>query len=126
MSVKFYFCKICGKIITVVEEPGTPTVCCGEIMKELTPNTVDAATEKHVPVVAIEGNRVKVTVGETLHPMLEEHYIQWIVLETTKGIQKKKLKPNDKPEAEFMLLDDEKVVAAYEYCNLHKLWSKEL
>lgn len=122
MELKFFFCKLCGKIVTIIKDSGTPTVCCGEAMTELLPGTTDAATEKHVPVIAANGNTVTVTVGSTLHPMLEEHYIEWIVLQTNLGIQKKCLKPGQEPKAEFALLPGEKVEAAYEYCNLHKLW----
>jgi superoxide reductase len=95
-------------------------------MKELTPNTTDAAVEKHVPVVRVEGNTVTVTVGEAEHPMLEAHYIPFIILETNQGYQKKELKPGEKPEAVFALAPEEKPLAAYEYCNLHGLWKKEI
>ena len=78
--------------------------------------------EKHVPVVKKEGNIVTVTVGSVEHPMLDEHYIMFIVLETKKGYQKADLKPQDKPVASFVLAEDDEVVAAYEYCNLHGLW----
>ena len=122
MGVKFFYCKHCGKIIVVVKESVAPTVCCGEDMIELVPGTTDAAVEKHVPVVNVEGNKVTVSVGSVAHPMLPEHFIEWVVLVTDKGIQKKTFKPGDEPKAEFALLDGEKVIGAYEYCNLHKLW----
>ena len=122
MEVKFFYCKHCGKIIVVVKDSLAPTICCGEEMLELVPGTTDAAVEKHVPVVNVEGNKVTVCVGSVAHPMLPEHFIEWIVLVTDKGIQKKKLTPGSEPKAEFALLDGEKVVSAYEYCNLHKLW----
>ena len=91
--------------------------------EELLPNTTDAAGEKHVPVIEAEGDTVKVTVGSVEHPMLPAHFIQWIVLETESGYQKKVLKPEMKPVAEFKVT--EKVIAAYEYCNLHGLWKAE-
>ena len=122
MEVKFYYCKHCGKIIVVVKDSVAPTICCGEEMLELVPGTTDAAVEKHVPVVNVEGNKVTVCVGSVAHPMLPEHFIEWIVLVTDKGSQKKKLTPGSEPKAEFALLDGEKVVSAYEFCNLHKLW----
>ncbi|MBP5753997.1 MAG: desulfoferrodoxin [Treponema sp.] len=106
----------------MVEETGVPTICCGEPMAEIVANTTDAAVEKHVPVIAQKGNVVEITVGSVEHPMLPEHYIEWILLQTDKGIQKKSLEPGQAPKADFALLPDEKVVAAYEYCNLHKLW----
>ena len=88
--------------------------------KELIPNTTDAAGEKHVPVVTISGDEVKVAVGSVEHPSLEAHYIKFIALQTTGGMQMKWLKPGMKPEAVFRTT--EQVVAAYEYCNLHGLW----
>ena len=121
--MKFLRCEICGKIIAMVNDCSTcPTKCCGEPMKELVPNTSDGAHEKHVPVVKVEGNKVIVEVGSVAHPMMEAHYIQWIALQTDKGNQRKQLKPGDAPRAEFALLDGEKVIAAYEYCNLHGLY----
>ena len=94
-------------------------------MIELQPNTTDASGEKHVPVISGCGTHVEVTVGSVEHPMLEAHYIVWILLETTRGWQKKDLKPQEKPAAVFELTEDEKVVAVYEYCNLHGLWKAE-
>ena len=94
-------------------------------MKELVPGEVDAAVEKHVPVVTVEGNVVKVEVGEVEHPMLEEHYIGFVAIETKNGaVQKKYLNPGEKPVAEFVLAEGDELVAAYEYCNLHGLWKK--
>ena len=99
--------------------------CCGDVMAQLQPGTSDGAHEKHVPVVEQNGNQVKVTVGSVEHPMLEAHYIQWIVLETEDGYQIKYLQPEAKPVAEFVLTEGSKVVAVYEYCNLHGLWKAE-
>lgn len=90
--------------------------------EELVANTVDAAQEKHVPVITISGDTVKVAVGSVEHPFLDAHYITFILLETTTGIHTKWLKPGMKPEAEFKLVEGDKAVAAYEYCNLHGLW----
>lgn len=120
--IKFLKCSHCGNVVTYLVDKGVPLVCCGEKMTELVPNTTDAAGEKHVPVVKKEGNIVTVTVGSVEHPMLDEHYIMFIVLETKKGYQKADLKPQDKPVASFVLAEDDEVVAAYEYCNLHGLW----
>ena len=120
--MKFYICDHCKKIITVVNESGVPVMCCGQKMTELVPGTVDAAVEKHVPVCEANDDMVTVTVGEVEHPMLEEHSIQWIALETANGCQIKYLKPGEKPVANFAILDDDEVVAVYEYCNLHGLW----
>ena len=122
MGLKFYKCNICGKIIIMLNEVNTPTICCGEMMSEIIPGTTDAAVEKHVPVINKNGNIVNVTVGEVEHPMSSEHYIQWILLQTNNGIQRKNLSPTDKPSADFALLDGDEVIAAYAYCNLHGLW----
>jgi superoxide reductase len=123
----FYKCDLCGNFITFLTEKTASTpVCCGEPMHEVTPNTTDAATEKHVPVVSVDGSTVSVRVGSVEHPMTEEHYIQLIILETKTGYQKKDLKPGEKPEAVFALADGEEPVAAYEYCNLHGLWKADI
>ena len=120
--MKFYKCSHCGNIIAYVDNKGPKVICCGEEMNELVPKTADSAVEKHVPVVEVEGNLVKVTVGSTLHPMAEEHFIQWIALETEQGNQRKTLKPGQEPTVTFALTPGDKVIAAYEYCNLHGLW----
>ena len=120
--MKYYVCEHCGNIIEFVKESGVPVMCCGQGMKELVPGTTDGALEKHVPVVTIEGNRVLVKVGSVEHPMMEAHYIEWIVIETKKGSQKVKLTYTDAPKAEFLLTEDDEFIAAYEYCNLHGLW----
>ena len=124
--MKFYRCEHCGNIIMKVNDSGVPVVCCGQPMTELVPGATDGAYEKHVPAVTVEGNVVKVQVGEVEHPMMEEHYIQFIVLETATGSQIKYLKPGEKPAAEFVLAAGDKAVAVYEYCNLHGLWVKEV
>lgn len=121
--MKFLRCEVCGKIVAMVNDCSScPTKCCGEAMKEIVPNTSDGAHEKHVPVIKVEGNKVIVEVGSVAHPMIEAHYIEWIALETDKGNQRKKLKPGDAPRAEFALLEGEKVISAYAYCNLHSLF----
>lgn len=122
MEMKFYICEICGNIIAMVKKSGAPVSCCGQKMKELEPGTTDAAVEKHVPVFEVKDNKVLVTVGSVEHPMLAEHYIEWIAVQTTAGNQRKALKPGDKPQACFALCDGEEVEAVYAYCNLHSLW----
>ncbi len=126
MTPKFYKCAQCGQIVAAVDKKECPVKCCGQPMEEITANTVDAAKEKHVPVVTVEGNIVKVAVGSVEHPMTEAHLIEWICLETTQGMQRKVLKAEDKPVAQFALTDDDKAVAAYAYCNLHGLWKTEI
>ena len=119
--MKFYICKECGNIFTALYEKEEV-----KGFEELIPGTTDAASEKHVPAVEIIGNKVIVKVGEVEHPMLENHYITCIILETEQGIQQKYLKPGEKPQAEFALTEGDKPVAAYEYCNLHGLWKAEI
>ena len=123
--MKFYICSHCGNIITYVRDNGVPIVCCGEKMKELVPGSVEAAHEKHIPVIRVNGGEVTVHVGSVAHPMLAEHWIEWIALETTAGVQCKALAPGMAPECKFMLADGDAPVAAYAYCNLHGLWSAE-
>lgn len=125
MKMKFYRCEHCGNIIAMVENSGVPVECCGDQMKELTANTTDGELEKHVPVYEMVDNTVHVKVGETEHPMADDHYIQWIAIETTSGNQRKCLKPGDGPEACFGLCEGDEIVAVYEYCNLHGLWVSE-
>lgn len=120
--MKFYICNHCGNIIAYVKDKGVPVVCCGEKMHELIPNTSDGAQEKHLPVLTVEGSRVTVAVGSVAHPMLPEHFIEWIALETKQGNQRKELKPGDAPKAEFLIAEGDEVIAAYAYCNLHGLW----
>lgn len=123
-SAKFFRCSVCGNIVDLVHSGGGQLVCCGKPMIELKANTSDGATEKHVPVVEVRGNELDVKVGSVPHPMTEEHYIQWIAVETKDGIKRKYLKPGEKPEQVFC--NEEGVVAVYEYCNLHGLWKAEL
>ena len=122
MDVKFYICEHCGNIVAKVKDSGVPVVCCGENMKEIVPNTVDAAQEKHVPVYTVNGNVVDVVVGSVEHPMEEEHYIEWVLLQTKQGNQRKELKPGQAPKVSFALSEGDEVVAVYAYCNLHGLW----
>lgn len=123
-EMQFYKCLKCGNFVVFLTPKTACTPrCCGEEMAEVKPNTQDAALEKHVPAVTVEGNKVSVQVGSVAHPMLPEHYIQFVILETNKGFQKKDLAPGEEPKAEFLLSDGKKPVAVYEYCNLHGLWS---
>ncbi len=125
--LQFYRCNGCGNfVIFLTPKTGCTPKCCGDTMTELVANTTDAAQEKHVPAVTVDGKTVTVQVGSVEHPMLEEHYIQFIVLETKQGFQKKELKPGDKPCAQFALTEDDAPVAVYEYCNLHGLWKTEI
>ena len=103
MEQKFYICKHCGNIIAKVKDCGVPVMCCGEKMTEIIPNTTDAAVEKHVPVWTVENGIVHVKVSSVEHPMLPEHYIEWVSIHTKQGNQRKELHPGEKPEVCFAL-----------------------
>lgn len=120
----FYRCSICGNIAIKLVDSGVPMVCCGKPMTELTANTTEAATEKHIPVVETSKGMVNVKIGEVPHPMTPEHFIQFVVLKTNKRVQVQELYPNDAPETKFSVASDEKVEKVYAYCNLHSLWAK--
>ena len=120
--MKFYRCPHCGKIIAVVKNGARDTICCGVPMVELEPNSTDGAVEKHVPVIEQEGNVVTVKVGSVDHPMLDAHYIEWVMLQTKNGNQRVRLNPGEAPVAKFALLEGDEVVNAFEYCNLHGLF----
>lgn len=124
MSVKFYKCPHCGNVIQKVVDSKVPVVCCGEKMQEIEANTVEASVEKHLPVVTrIDDCHIKVEVGSVAHPMLPEHHIAFIYVETEKGGIRIDL--TDKPEAVVCVCTD-KPIAVYEYCNLHGLWKTAL
>ena len=123
-ELRVFKCKKCGKMVIQLNKAGCPTMCCGEAMTELTANTTDAATEKHVPAVERDGDLLKVTVGSVEHPMLEEHFIQFIAVTEDNGFRLTYLKPGEKPYAEFKGVGPDAEV--YEYCNLHGLWKTTL
>lgn len=124
-DVKFLICEHCKNMVGMINDAGVPIICCGEPMKELIPDSVDAAQEKHVPEVTIKGDEVHVQIGSVIHPMVDEHYIQWVYLATEKGGQRKAFAPGDEPKAVFKVVDD-KPLAVYEYCNIHGLWKKDI
>jgi superoxide reductase len=124
MATKFYKCRHCGNVIEKVVDSKVPVVCCGEKMEELIPNTVDASGEKHLPVVHwLDDHTLEVKVGSVAHPMLPEHHIAFVYVETDCGGIRIDLK--DKPEA-VISVGSAKPIAVYEYCNLHGLWKVEL
>lgn len=125
MENRFFICEHCGNIVGLIHDGGVPLMCCGQKMTQIIPGTVDAAKEKHIPVVSVEGDIVKVNVGSVSHPMTEEHSITWVYLETDRGGQRKLLPVGGAPEVAFAL-KDEKPVAVYAYCNLHGLWKTEI
>ena len=121
--MKIYKCNLCGNTLIVLNDAGITPVCCGQEMEIINCNNDDSAsTEKHVPIYEQDGNKVIVYVGKTLHPSLENHYIDWIEVETDRSSYRRKLKWSDFPTATFHLNDDEKVVNIYAYCNIHGLW----
>ena len=122
MDMVFYRCPVCGQIVAIVKGTGVPIICCGKPMQKIEAGTTDASVEKHVPVYEVNGNIVTVTVGSVEHPMLPEHYIEWIALKTKAGNQRKALKPGDAPKACFAICEGDEVEAVYAYCNLHSLW----
>lgn len=124
-NTKFYICEHCGNIVEMVHDAGAKPICCGQKMNELVPNTVEASGEKHIPAVTVREGIVEVNVGSVDHPMVEEHFIEWVELITDKGIQRKYLNAGEAPNAVFPL-GDGKAVAVYAYCNLHGLWKTEL
>ena len=121
---RFCLCNHCGNLISFLNYSGVDVVCCGEEMMVLTPNTVDAAVEKHVPAAVREGNKLIVTVRSVPHPMTEEHHIAWIVVAEDNRTQRVALLPTQAPTAEFIVGDGPVVV--YAYCNLHGLWEAQL
>ena len=125
MEQKFLRCEHCGNIVGMIHSSGVNPVCCGQKMTGLEAGTVEASREKHIPVVTLEDNIVKIEVGAVEHPMVEEHSILWVYLETDKGGQRKCLEVGKAPVVSFAL-SDEKPIAAYAYCNLHGLWMSEL
>ena len=121
--MKLLKCKNCDKLFVLLRE-GNKEVDCN--LEEIRANSKDAAVEKHVPSVTVKADRVEVVVGEVVHPMLEEHFITDIILETNLSTHIRHLKPGQEPKAVFLLVEGETPVAVYEYCNLHGLWVKEL
>jgi superoxide reductase len=116
-----YKCPLCGNIVEVLHAGAGELVCCGQAMDQMTENTVDAAQEKHVPVITKESNGYRVVVGSVPHPMEDKHWIEWIELVADGKVYRQSLNPGDTPEAFFCVEADE--ITAREYCNLHGHWS---
>ena len=119
-KLEVYKCEACGNIVEVIHGGAGELVCCGEPMKLMVENTVDAAKEKHVPVIEKVAGGVKVKVGSVAHPMEEKHYIEWIEIIADGKAYRQFLKPAQKPEAVFMI--EAASITAREYCNLHGHW----
>lgn len=120
--MKFLKCSVCGNIIITKENENN--ICCEKEMAQIKPNTTEAATEKHIPVVNIENNIATIKVGEIAHPMTEEHYIEWIYVITNLREIKYDLKPNEEAKVSLILEENESIKEIYAYCNLHSLWLK--
>jgi len=121
--ISFYRCEVCGNIIGLIKNGGGQLVCCGKNMTKLEANTTDAAQEKHVPAIQKKDGKIYVQIGSIEHPMVEEHYIEWIAMVTSKGTERISLEPGEKPEAIF---EDKGDAVVYAYCNLHGLWKTEI
>ncbi|MBQ5368545.1 MAG: hypothetical protein IIU43_13830 [Thermoguttaceae bacterium] len=121
MELKLYK-SASGELAVALLNAGSQTAFGAEPMTEVIPGTTDAAVEKHVPVAAVDGNKVAVTVGSVEHPMTPAHYIEWIAIKTKRGVAIRTLEPETPPKAEFTLEEGDKLVDVYAYCNLHSLW----
>jgi len=119
-KLQIYKCEVCGNIVEVIHSGKGELVCCNQPMKLFKENTVDAAKEKHVPVIEKIDGGFKVKVGDVAHPMEEKHYIEWIQAVAGEKAYRKFLKPGETPEAEFKI--DAESISAREFCNLHGLW----
>ena len=119
-QLEVYVCEKCGNIVEVLHGGAGKLVCCGQPMTLLEEQTADATTEKHVPVIEIDGNTIKVTVGSIPHPMLDEHYIEWIEVIADGKAYCQFLKPGNAPEATFCIKAEN--ITAREHCNMHGLW----
>lgn len=119
----FYRCEICGNLVVMINDSGINPTCCGGYMTELTENTEDGVHEKHLPVMNRIKDKVSINVGIKDHPMTDEHYIEWIIVNTDHGTYLRKLSPGNNPHAEFSVPADEHIINVYAYCNIHGLWS---
>lgn len=120
--MKYFLCEVCGNLVGLINEGGGELVCCGEPMKELKPKSTEEGTEKHLPVVTKDGNKIKVNVGSIPHPMTAEHHIDWISLVYNNKMEIAKLDPTASPEATFDIDGDFEYIEVYAYCNIHGLW----
>ena len=120
-KLQIYKCEVCGNIVEVLHAGAGELVCCDQPMKLMEPKTEDVGKEKHVPVIEKTDRGIKVKVGSVPHPMEEKHYIEWVAVNTDRGVFRKFLNPNEKPEAEFET--KEAILGAREYCNIHGLWT---
>lgn len=126
MKLQLFRCNVCGKLIVILSDSITPTICCGRKMQEADPYRAgNIGSEKHLPVMRLDGNKILVRVSGEAHPMTEEHQIEWIGMQTNQGFQLKKLKARGKAHACFSINDEERIEALYDFCNKHGLWCME-
>ena len=121
MELKLYKSASGDQVVALLND-ASQNALGAEPMQEVIPGTTDAAVEKHVPVAAVDGNKVAVTVGSVEHPMTPAHYIEWIAIKTKRGVAIRTLEPETPPKAEFTLEEGDELVDVYAYCNLHSLW----
>ncbi|MBQ0036235.1 MAG: desulfoferrodoxin Dfx [Firmicutes bacterium] len=126
INMKIYRCNICGNMFVVIDDRKVVPKCCDQDMEILSANETDGAIEKHVPKVTRNENEIYVEVGELPHPMVPEHYIMMIALETDRGVYIRYLTSSDSPTAMFKIGNNETPIKVYEYCNVHSLYSKDL
>ncbi len=122
-EVSFFRCEICGNMVGLIKNGGGHLSCCGKHMTKLEPNTTEAAHEKHIPVAIRKDGKIYVEVGSVVHPMTEQHYIEWIAVVTDNGTERISLSPNDEPKAVF---SDKENAQIFAYCNLHGLWKTDI
>lgn len=122
-KVAFFQCEVCGNMVGLIKDGGGVLTCCGQPMTKLEANTTDASKEKHVPVATRKDGKIIVEVGSDPHPMIEEHYIEWIAVVADGGTERISLSPNSDPKAVFC---DRENAEVYAYCNLHGLWKSEI
>ncbi|MGI6217789.1 MAG: desulfoferrodoxin family protein [Coriobacteriales bacterium] len=121
----FYVCKRCGNIVIKVNDGGGTLMCCGQPMEILEPNSTDAAQEKHVPAIEIDGDTLKVSVGSVLHPMDPDHYIEWVYVVTKEGVLARCFQPGEEPVASFDI-SGQNPISVFAFCNKHGLWKIDL
>lgn len=124
--MKFYHCPYCGNLIEMIVDSKQIPVCCQHPMTELIANSQEAAWEKHIPIVKEQDGHTMIRVSDVLHPMVKEHYIVWIVIETTKTVIRRNLLPDQSPMMQLALSADERILNVYAYCNLHGLWKANI
>ena len=120
--MKFFKCNICGNMVELIDDGGGELVCCGEVMEKLDPKENEEGNEKHLPVYELDRNILNVRVGSELHPMIDNHYIEFILIKYDNIVVKRNFKPNEEPIHTFILDETPDEIEIYEYCNVHGLW----